>query len=355
MKAEKITGLATSLVWNQENFAAQVSYSDGKRHWADLTTLSIDGIPSPNGVNDTFSQCVVTDMKTWRECSPNEYLNVFGLKAEATEDLRHQLFCFTEQEHTYLIPALALIRGLILPNRYLLADAFNQSFLERTVHLDIVSKDTAKLTLVGHENLARSSRKLAYQSSIYRWFASYPSATKMVHSIHRHARAGWIGLDLPEAKVELSVHGTCAGNTTYVQSIRLLKLIPQESADFFFEGQSKELEINYPLIERRKSTIRPSSQYSIPTFKDEVIDVSTVEWNAICRYSGLIDFESTAQSRERLMVFNAILKKLHSGAPWNELDCGPMGYRKAAARFLYWHNSGRFSAMLEALQSIRGT
>jgi hypothetical protein len=351
MEMEHNTALATGLSWLQGDLYATLSNSTGGSELVKVGELADRGIPKTSAKSTKSNPRIKTDFSNWECIKPTEYFSIDKHPFLQSIDIKHQVFSFTKSGRRYVIPALVLIRAVILPRRYFFEDAFHSNFLEKTIQLKQIDGEFI-LAIDCPKARYDIAKKINYINSLYGWLASYPSAEKMVNSIHRNARNNYIGIDIPDAIMEARISGDSIGNTIFVNEISISNIQPTESAGFPIAALSTP--INIASYDLKKSNIVATDGYVIPRNRNGEIKISEGEWQDI---QNIVGFPSSYWTRFKYCpraLLSAILVKLSSGTPWREMDFYPADWRTAATTFRSLHRTGKLNSLINVIQKIRG-
>lgn len=218
---------AQSIVPRNGQLLASVVDASGRQSHLPLEKLSTQGLPTSG---ERFRPRLPFRVSNLQATSPDEYLDHFGIKAQAA-DCMQAVYMLKTYRGKCVIPALALIRGLFQPSQVLLADLFRPQSVER---MAIADPDNAKRV-----KIVAPWSKLQIKSSgcllrTLEWLLWEPSAAKLARSIHRHAMSGRIDLDvsLIPPDLEIFTFGDRKGNTTFVTSTNALKVTLSAHSSF---------------------------------------------------------------------------------------------------------------------------
>lgn len=344
--------IASSIQWTFGQISVNLLDAAGNVKPYSIKSLTEIGIPTSSIQGNEVTLKLTNAVNTWRSVDPSRYLSAHGLNSVALDEFKHDVYSFTENGEDFLIPALVLIRALMLPRRYYFEDAFNHSFLERTVQIKSLNGEV-DFELFGEKACYATVKSLAYTKGLFAWFVAYPSATHMVNSIHGNARKGKIGIDLPNATLSLVVYGTKVGTTTYVHKVRLCSVVPNETALFETVNQDFSIAITRATPAHKCTDVRATESYTIPLRSDGSIEMTSDEWEMVKEEVG---FSQSYLARFKYLpqdLLNSIFKKIHSGSSWRYANFEPADWRTAATVFQSMHKSGKFKAIIESLTPMR--
>ncbi len=355
MRTTKTSEIATSLVWMDGYPSAILTNKDGDCRSVELKELNQRGIPNNLSFKKIVTHRLTTDLRSWVAFEPDEYLKAYGFKDERITPVRHDFFSFTQKGKTFVVPALTLIRAFMLPQGHAFVESFQQNFLERVIQVTADGNGAFNVKVTGGGAWKVVGKLSPYIECLYSWFASHPTGTRLANSIHKHAHRGRISIDLPDVLAEIKCTGQKVAGVILVNRVRLCRLEPLEQALFRVEGHSETIEITNMRRDRRTVQGRASLQYSIPCNADGTIEVSKFEWSAMFDIAEIDPPHRNMLKHDQRAIFNSILHKLHSGKTWQECDFGALKWSHASSRFHQWHKTGRFPALIGALQTLRQT
>lgn len=288
-----------------------------------------------------------THLDGWTLADPTEYLGRAGFGTIAPG--AHEIYAMNHGGLRLLIPAIAVMKALFVPN----AMFFNNLF--RSVSVDfLVGPEWRPTTMtVAPFRLQHAHNVRMTESAMKRlqWIYCFPSARAAFSSVHFNAVNGVIGVTLPKMKAEISFRGTLYGNTLFVSSLVIMRMEPREdpfdwagsqptAIDSGSTEQARGLQqLNPPLLDRSLST-GPSGW-----------GLSDSEWAQLKPlFAGIDRALSSERCRELL---SAILTKLGTGTGWVKVNSG---FGTVAAVSSYYQScvrSGRWEAFESALAQLR--
>ncbi|MCO5354512.1 transposase [Acidovorax kalamii] len=330
---------------------AEVESTNGATGLVALTELYRRGLPT---VDKTVRRTVTVNFRDFSPCDARKYTDYFGI--QVTDDVvkfeGHQVFEVQHQGKTYLVPALALMRALFRPTPKLLHEMFGPSALERTLWLDY-SNGTADIVV--DAKWATSSVQETHSSwyGPLRWMASHPTARRMADSVHRHAMAGHLALDLANCNAEVVLAGVQGPNAVMVTEARILSITPSEHPDLPVVGHEHRIAfLDRDWAKGRNLNKRVSTQ--VPSHVDGTLELTDDEWSAIAPL--LAGARKRAYSYElcQRSLFDGVLRKLATGETWRKSTYKVGDWRNAATAHRTWTRRGTFQQALEVLQDMRG-
>ena len=307
--------------------------------------LHNQGLPEFTGA--TCRKRFTADFKDWREVSLHEYLTPLGFELPASIDLRHQCFSFEIKDKTYLLPALALMRGMFFPANVLLPTMFLPNSLETACNFGFRDE---YLTAELEPSWLRRNR--AYRSThlpkLLTWLYAYPSAFKMVSSVHAMAMRGAIGMELPNAKATLVLHSVAVGERQFVTKVSLLEVQPMEEPKFALAQELTKISFHAKRNGQAATSPYLSNQFNVPLHADKSYLISDVEWEQLSS-----SFLTTKKTHSQRLLLDGVLKKLVTKEPWKRIDYKVGTWTNASALLHAWSRDGRFQKLLSELARMR--
>ena len=340
---------ARGIVVSGDELWAEVESTNGATSLVALTELYRRGLPT---VDKAVRRTVTVSFRGFSPCDARKYTNYFGLQMTKVEAEAHQVFEVQQDGKTYLVPALALMRALFRPTPKLLHEMFGPSALERTLWLDY-SSGTADIVV--DAKWATSSVQETHSSwhGPLRWMASHPTARRMADSVHRHAMAGHLDLDLANCNAEVVLAGVQGPNAVLVTEARILSITPSEHPDLPVVGCEHRIAfLDRDWAKGRNLNKRVSTP--VPSHVDGTLELTDDEWSAIGPL--LAGARKRAYSYElcQRSLLDGVLRKLATGETWRKSTYKVGDWRNAATAHRTWTRRGTFEQALEVLQDMRG-
>ena len=287
----------------------------------------------------------------WTRVKPDTFLDWFGVKPVG-EVCRHDMFSSHVDGVDMLVPALVFLRAIFRPTSELLERAFRPHFLDFATYLDMAEEPPK---LMPNPTLPASVFALGKASPLplFAWLYCHPTARAMVASVHAHAVAGRVGLQLPNGVATMAVRGKRIGNHLLVTDMTITSVTPGDRP-----APSCDLT-------RRKYLLRGASELAdderavhvkrmprVPTRAGGYVELSESEWAEI---GPILQTRKGAQKRLcRRAILDGILNKLHSGSPWQLIPYREGSAGNARAAFTRWARSGAMASIYEVLKRRRG-
>jgi hypothetical protein len=327
-----VTGITTL----HGQLVAELADGYGKIELVELEGLAHVGLPA--ATKFPIKKHLTSNFREWKIVQPENYIAAYEMDKQLNRVSNHQVFELQILDKSFQVPALALMRALFYPARYMLAKMFRPQALDDLGFLDGIT-----LNLLHR----RKSKSYEWASepvlSCLKWMFGFPSAYTMAHSVHEHAMRGVVGLTLPDAEVGFVAHGKRIKNTYYVTTLALTKLIANEFAfDFLPDLSRKILELNF--------RSRDGKSIKIPLRGNDVI-LSDEEWTAI---EPILLFRSNYRFKlSQRDLFDCILTKFHYDIPWRNIECKSGTYIHVCSAYRVWNQRGTFGPALEELSRFR--
>jgi transposase len=326
-------------------FAVEVQSGENSEI-VNLNELGTRGLPRPVS---TKRRVVVTDFVCWRETSPAEYTGVFGITA-ATDG--HQVFEFQADGRRYLVPALALMRGMFRPTRYVLADMFKPQGLEQACN-PILTGNLIKVVPNRRWHSDIRQEKLPSVLQPLAWMYSFPSARWMCGSIHEEIIGQRIGLSLPIGRVRVALHAVESGTNSYVTDLTLVTLDTDENSYDFAANQLRHIAFHDGLAaasgRKHRQCVVDSS---IPRHPDGSTEISDIEWLQLEPLFASRCMDGRTKHHPRLLL-DGILAKLINGTAWQKTSYAVGTWMNASALSQQLTKSGTWPKIRASLQESR--
>lgn len=252
----------------------RVADAAGTQELVELTDLGTRGLPA---ATSTLRVIERVDLSELHPTDSTEYLEVFGLKGAAGERPGHAVYQLLTERRRWLIPALALIRGLFRPNNVLLDEVFRPHMLERVSYVD----PTDGRVVLTAPWAKRVGNAASDPSALLAWLWRDTAARQLAGSAHRNAMVGAIELDPTGVKVDLAVNGIKLGNTFYATRCTVTRAyLPSETVDT--DGEEKVIDFFGPVLQRGRlgSTLKEALDVVLER-RGGGLEVTDTEWEAL--------------------------------------------------------------------------
>jgi hypothetical protein len=291
-----------------------------------------------------------TNLADWTAVDGQAYLGAFGFTGTQPSDINHQFFEVKDDKWTYIVPALALMRGLFRPSKDLLPEMFMLQALDRQCRLEVSAQGTSVLVDAAWTRRSRNSRCSDW-GPLFDWLMTHTSAFNMAGSVHARAMNGQIGLELPKAEMRIVCRGLNVGRTLYVNEASVVSITPLETPFIEVSG----LPSTFILFDRETTQGQPRGlgsligQFTVPVHKTNGVAVSDQEWaqiEPIILAANKSNKQFVLPQRELL---NGVLEKLATGTPWKQVKYTAGTWSNAFQALRKWTHNGTFVAILDIL------
>lgn len=298
-----------------------------------------------SGVQHAIS--LTTSFSQWRRVSARNYLAAFDITSDVSE--LHAVFSVPHQNGDIIVPAWELQRTLLSAPAAVAEYVYCSTGLEQLCS-PVCAPEPFDIAWIA--DLGRRKYNEALIERL-RWFYAYPSAYRAWNSIYRHACAGRIDIDLPDADIEMSAHGRIVDGVFYAHRIYVYQVSPLESPADWAMTDRKSYDFIDASIRHRKSRqtedarLRPVG--GCWTLSDE-------EWAVV---EALIEREPNPQGRGRpkkykdRQIIDGIIDKLGTGKSWVELAEYRAKYHACKRAYNLMVSDGRWKQVVEFLDSVR--
>lgn len=345
--------LASGLGFDGLQIAAFAANELGAEFFIPLNELWKRGLPT---CTKPVRRRIDTDLADWRVVDGQDYLDAFDFTNSRAADISHEFFEVTDGDWTYVVPALALMRGIFRPTKHLLPAMFRPQALDQQCRL-VETEEGVRV-----EVDARWTKKLKYAADrysdcrpLFNWLMAHPSAYKMAGSVHDRALDGRIGFRLPEAKMEMTFRGLAAGPTVLVTEVSVVAITPKDvpSIDLL----DSRLTI-FPFGRKVSQGVDATSGnrtilFEVPPHPAGGIELTDQEW---ARIEPII-LSSTKRGRPPLHarrdMLSGVLLKLATGQSWSQVPYTTGNWLNAQNAFRKWAIAGTLDLILNELRESR--
>lgn len=313
-----------------------------------LTELYRRGLPV---IAKKVSKTLTVNFRDFSSCNARSYTDYFGIQVTEGKVRAHQVFEVKQHGRTYLVPALALMRALFKPSTKLLHEMFAPSALERTLWLDY---SNGTVNIVVDAKWATSSaeeRNINWQRPLG-WIASHPTARRMADSVHQHAMAGHLALDLAHCEAEVVFSGVQGPKALLVTEVRILSITPSECPDLPVVGYEHKMDF----LDRnwaKGRNLRKTISEQVPAHADGTFDLTDQEWAAIAPLLSEARERSRPYKLCQRSLFDGILSKLGTGESWRRSSYKVGDWRNASTSCNRWKRRGVLEQALVVLRQMR--
>lgn len=327
-------------------FAIEVVRENKEREIIEPGLLGCRGLPEPA---NTKRRVVTSDFSSWTVGNTTEYLGAFSLNSDAQE---HQVFEFRNSNRRYLVPALALMRGLFRPHRYVLSEMFRPQALE-TICQPVVLGNTH--AIVPTRNWPAYTRQQTLRSILepLAWMNYVPSARHMCGSIHEHMLSGMIGMYLPRGKIRVSIRCFEIGAVSHVTELTVVTLDTDELPLPFAGEQPTHITFHEGVKAAEGRVHRQSiKDETLRCHPDGSTDISDDEWTVLRRFA--YDTRGNAYQRhEPRLLLDGILRKLITGTPWQKTNYKIGNWVNAQSLYEKLKRTGKWEKICTTLRELR--
>jgi hypothetical protein len=334
---------ALGIAFENGNFVAELVDAGGSVMFVPPYKLATVGTVSD--CHQSRRKAVVTRFSDWTPKSSAEYLTGLGVTVPEGASCRHTVFEFQVRQTRFLVPALAVMRALFRPNKFLLPTMFLPQALDRVAFIDYSAP--ASPTLVVDASWAQAGSRFMTQQihDTLVWMFSAPSARIMAGSVHTAALAGRIDLLLPVGESWLTVRGAKIDDTYFVSEIGISYLKTTEPVGLTENASTGRLDF-------LTTTACKGRAGFVPAHADGTIDVTDEEWDVISPIllAGMSTHRLKLNQRD---IFNGILTKLNTGLPWRKVSYTLGSVTHAIYAYRSWGRQGTLPPALAILIELR--
>lgn len=330
---------------------AEVESANGTTYLLALEELYQRGLPADE---KTFRKKMTVSFQDLSACDANKFTAHFGLPVPDSYALGHQVFELRHKGKTYLVPALALMRSLFRPSTKLLHEMFAPSALERILWLDYSNEANGTGRIVIDAKWATSAAQKQngnWQGPLI-WMTTHPTARRMADSVHQHAMAGRLALDLASCEAEIVFSGVERPDVRLVTEVRFLSITPSEFPDLSVVGCKRKIEfIDRAWAKGRK--IKETISAEIPKHADGSFEMTDKEWSVVGQILAGKRKSSRPYQLCQRTLFDGILCKLGTQMPWKRISYKVGDWRNASTSYHTWKNRGTLEQALAILREMR--
>lgn len=295
------------------------------------------------------------DLKEFRLCASETYLAAIGIRTPHRDS--HSCFKLEYQNRQIVIPAAILMASLItdlsaIGEKLLCAGGLNE------VAAPLVDNDQVLLKFGKRIIYRRKTFKEENVFSRYEWLTCFPSARRMWGSVYSYASTGRMHLDLPSARVDVSISGFSSKGIVYATKIRISKIFPNEPPLAMAIGLTREVYVinrgtdvtsAQELWKHRKPRQVDKSLKEKISFPQgaQGWQVTPAEWKEIQTNLERAGFTANERSRDSI---NLAIEKLVCGHTWKSIGAH---WRAAEVIFRKWASNGRWKVLETTLQELR--
>jgi transposase len=343
--------LASRLGFDGHRLTAFAVQQSGDELAIPLNQLYKRGLPT---CAKSLRRRIDTDLGDWQVVDGQSYLDAFGFKKCREAGMKHQFFEVKEGKWTYIVPALALMKAIFRPMKYLLAEMFLPHALDQQCRLGMTDDAVSVMSEPVWTNNGQRL-KCGDVQPLFNWLMLYPSAFSMAGSVHLNTLHGRIGLTLPKATLRVVFKGLKVGWTLFVTEAPILAISAQEAPHF----EMGELPTTTLRFERDTSKGNPgvadslTKRFVVPLRQSGETALTDQEWE---RIEHIILVSRRVQKPFVLSqrpILDGILEKLATGKSWRQVEYSVGNWVNATNAFRRWVLAGTFAKILSVLAEFR--
>ena len=332
--------------WQAGRLLARVITPDGRELLDDFGQLTTRGLPE----GDYESRAPFTsEFSTWRRESADRYLAGVGLRT--TSSTRHTVFTFRHGRTVFVVPALAVFRGLFP----LIPDAFGHAFSPRSLEVlctPVERNGHWSVVMPEQTGVYRARFRTATVESLT-WASLYPSARQTWVSVYHGMRRGEMNIDLPKATARILLRGVRAANTVYVTDLRVSAVLAQDPPfEFAAKGPSSFLWTTNasPLGAVPNAYYAQTKQHALASSL-ALTDAQWAKIEPIC-FNDCAKTGRPVRLDMRALVDSFVLRA-KTGERWANVAIPPLAAAQVEAAWNGWKNDGRLQRVLGAINEMR--
>lgn len=334
---------AESIGAREGRLVASIVDSKGGRRLADLEELTTRGLPTAPSSNMRFRKVPLWQLQ---KADAAEYGGAFGFDPTHCDTSRHVVYSLEWTGRKWLVPALALLRGIFKPNRLILPAMFRPQALH---HLCVPNVSGEGLVTVTAPWSASSRDRRTDPRPLLTWLACDERGQRTAGSVHEHAMRGQLGLVLPQVLGDVSVQGIAVGRSVFVTSFNVNCIYQDGLDDTIGPTSGRRVPLSCTRDPRSMRGIAYAQAAALRF--DGAVKLSDAEWAAIEPMVRPVRRASRAVVDLRAIV-NGVLARL-AGAKWASL--GESGI--PSVHYLYyfrkWARTGLMQTLLDVLAELR--
>lgn len=311
------------------------------------SSLSLKHLAEPLELGHASRTRLTTDCATWSRKGGAVVWELLGLSKHSPND-GQAIFCFTDDGRNYLVPASVLIAAMMRPIQRIHTFLFKAQGLESfstplvESEMPTVGFTLSPATIFGAQNQTPKGLLATYS-----WMHCFPSANAMWSSVYLAACQGQLDVELPKARLTMTLRSVPAGKYRLVTEILITKLEALESPYPFAANHATNIimhessELDWKTLHQAKSTLLPRA--------DQAWQLSDAEWESIEPL-----FAGREQTKFRLRdILDLILVKLGTGQAWRKLNFGELNFSIVQATYQRMNKRGQWPAIVEILTTMR--
>lgn len=328
--------------------AAKLTTPAGIEYLDDMALLRTRGLPEAKSrkvYNHTlnFNELEVTSM--------DAYIEGIGINSDSRN---HDVFSYRTPKTTFLIPALALTRGLFPLAPPSFTSLFSpRALLEMCIPLEKNSQWTIEMSSYVYKP-KKCAVSLPMRESLT-WASLYESAEIAWNSVYKGACHGKMKINLPHATAKVLLQGVedKTKNTIYVSVFKVSALLAHCKQHSFAQGAPRSflLHKGTKSLEGEPNNFyhERDTSYSMPL----EMFISDTEWQVL---DPIFKTKTKVNENQQLPprdVANALIKRMVTGAPWTDSFYAPLAPKAGGKRLRAMRLNGQFEEFMDAMKKLR--
>lgn len=316
----------------------------------DLSMLAKDGLVSlDSGIRDQ----ITTNFADWHRVSADRFLTGIGCKPTGTEG--HSVYSFRAGGMEFLVPALAVLRGLFpLPPA-----AFSWILSPRS--LDLLC---APIERLGHWSVlttqVRRDRGAGTQRPMIEsltWASLYPSAYEAWRSASAAMKDGRMHIELPMASVRVLPKGIKHKGVFYVTQF-VVSAVQAHERPHEFAGDAPSSFLWSTRSEPIGPKLNDYRESSEPHPLANALSLSDEEWRAIEPLCAAKKKDAKRPGRSARLnprhLVDSFIVRAATGARWEQVARGSLRAYSVERSWANWRTDGRLHTVLSSISALRG-
>lgn len=319
---------------------ATVLSADGTQNHRSLEELHKCGVPTSRSFRRRRANFRLSDLS---EVSPDEYLDCFGIKTQPGAGYPTMYALRTQKNTTWVLPSLALIRGLFHPTKLFLADLFRPQAVGRMAITD--PTNTTQFKVVAPWSYAQLSNAGSPMPTL-EWLMWDPLARRLANSIHRHAMAGELDLDLLPIELHMNARGIARGSTYFVTDLCATGVLMSKDS-------VKNPEELHPLFRSIAGDVTCS--LNVERRGDSGIRSTEAEWESLKKHLRVPKAGPPVRTDLKRVFDNILERAAGDLASWAKLEGSQIAVSTHRTYYRKWASTGEFQAMVDELNRMRSS
>lgn len=331
--------LVTGIDWKNGKALALASSGESGEQSIELADLGHRGLPEAQ----TYARQITFNLRDLQVASFCEYAEAFGQKLRC--EPRHSVWSLQLERSRLVIPALALLRAFVRPNKTLLPQLFKAQSLDDICFL---AAKGSPYYVQAHGNLGKIQR--TRESDIMgplSWFFCFPSARRSWASVYYAAKAGHLHFELPNAMATLASGHHRVGTCRYVTALRLVQFEALEDPADFALGHTR----SFTTLTHTRALKGFATEETTSGLRRELSDA---EWLAVQPILVRTTDGRRYDSCNNRVLLNCILQRLSTTITWHDVAASNGVPQKTIISALArWRADGRLALVVEHLTKLR--